>query len=323
MARRHGRTPRDLGKAVGRKAGKAGKKAGEKTVDAAKKIGKKLLSFLKKLFIDKPVKYVKIAAKKLYLKIKQKGKQKIAELVPEQKVPRKHRNTEKSKKPGDQSPHKLLRQASKKPSERQKILENPGLIDAKSQDEVEIKLKLADGGTPTTTVNQSKKSADKFFEQLGKEWAARWAYNQYGQQLSDKLAQEFNKDQNTGPGTKTDRKKPKTPGQKPSKDGVTIVEDASDWHIPSQNTNNTGKTSNSGEGYTSQRTGGPLPGTGKATVDTDTGDVDITTTSGTSSNSSSNTSSNSTALGEASGDGLGSSGLSGSGGDSGGSNGGN
>lgn len=329
MPNKRGEPFHPIGNTVKKQAGKTGKKAG-KAAGAAKKIGKKILSFLKKLFIDKPAKYLKVAAKNLYLKIKEKGKQKAVDLVPTEKVPEKHQDNQKRQKDGNTLKKlpvsEVIRRANKQQRIRQKVLDNPDLINAQSKDEAEIKLTLADGGTPSTTVNDSEKSADEFFKQLGKEWTARWAYNQYGQQLSDKLIQEF--DNNESPETGKNQvagrnygRQRKPPGNKLPGNSVTITEDARDWGTSVKDTDS-GKTSTSGkQGYTSHRTGKPLKGTGKANVDTDSGDVDLTTTSNQSSSSSSS-SSTGTSLGDASGDGLGSSGLTGSNGDSGGSNGG-
>lgn len=306
-----GSTPDAIGKTAGRKAGNAGKKAGKKAgnaaAGAAKKLGKKLLSFLKKILLHKPVQYLKIAAKNLYIKITEKAGKKIPELIPEQKVPEKHREQQKNRRgtSPEQLPAPVLaKQAHNNQRIKQRVLNNPGLIDAGSRDEAEIKLVLAGGGTPST---ESKQSPDKFFEQLGKEWAALWAYNQYGNNLRNKLLQQLN-----NPGNGSGGNRNSSSGSNAGQGRGTVKDIPRHRGIRPQRKTGSKLPGGIGGKPRTGDNGSSLAGVAKGTVDTDTGDVDITTSTDT----------DGSALSQSSGPGLGNSGLtgsnSGSGGDSGG-----
>ncbi len=353
---------KQLGKQTGRKAGRKAKKTGKKLSD-------KVLGFLKKILFQKPVNYVKVAAKNQYLKVKNK----TVDLVTPDQVPKKHRtdngrqqvddkrengwrrsgrhskgrrskknrpknfdrkkdrqrqNKRKRKpqgqprlngemmKQGRESTLKGLtneetaRRANKYDKARQDVLQNPQLIGANSEWEAKLKLKLARGEDIQAEIDSNSKISEaQVAKILGNEWMARWGYNQHGDELTDKLSDKSGKDEGgdgksgkKGKGKKRGDGKGQEQGRSQSGDGgVPNTEPANDWGM---------------EDLIGRRSGEPLNGAGKGSIDTDAGetDIDVVSPGGKSSSSGSGSSSGSSGGGESgsglaasSGDGLASS----------------
>jgi len=243
----------------------------------------KLIDWLKQLF-GRGVEYIKIAATNQYLKIKDRA----AELMSKYKVPRKHRqsddkqparsNLPENQQSGDdedsdrtlprrpkmtdegmragrvntlQNLHseEVARRADRNINVRKDVLDHPGLIDADSEWEADLKLKLAQGEDISSEIESNPQlDMDSVMDQLGMEWAARAGKNSMGNQFIDTI----NGEAEPGPSAE--------PGEAAS---------------PGAGMDSGGASTDSG--FTSAVHGGELSGTASVDVDTDAGTVSTTT----------------------------------------------
>jgi len=104
--------------------------------------------------------------------------------------------------------YEAARRATKNKYVKDTVLRNPELVGAESQLEAELKLDIASGQSIGDQVdNNPRISESEAKDMLGTEWSARWGFNEYGENLSNKI----NQAQKTGDTTETEATENSTP----------------------------------------------------------------------------------------------------------------
>ena len=138
--------------------------------------------------------------------------------------------------------YEAARRATENEYVKDTVLRNPELVGAESQLEAELKLDIASGRSIGDEVeNNPRISESEAKDMLGTEWSARWGYNEYGDSLPGKI-------NGSESGSDTDA------------EGNTEAESEADTGKASTESSTTGSTETATE----------------ADIDTDAGDINVT-----------------------------------------------